>query len=202
MSDCQERVCIQAKKIIDACLKQFTDTQVEVVLEDVTPPNPTLPLTFVSGRSTTVNGVIQDLVVTKLSERPRFGRIQGIVIIPLEIRYIDASGVSGTGSGQLGIPFDIVLRLPEASIIPYQIEAQISAVCPSGEFQPVVALQQLQQEEYIFLVDCCISIIFKVVVDTQLIVPSYGFPTIPPCQDFAQDICSGVFELPLFPSGS
>ena len=205
MNGCQERVCIQAKKIIDACLRQYTDSQVAVVLEEIMPPDPALPLTFVSGRSTTVYGEIIDLVVTRISERPRFGRIQGTVIIPLEIRYLDANNVSGSGMGHLEAPFDIVMRLPEASIIPYQIEAQVSAVCPAGEFQSGLVeteLQQLQQtEEIIFIVDACISIIFKVVVETQLIVPTYGFPTIPPCQDFAQDVCSGVFELPLFPSG-
>ncbi|HPG91870.1 MAG TPA: hypothetical protein PK675_00490 [Clostridia bacterium] len=198
---CADRVCIQAKKVIDACLKQFTDSQVEVILTTVSPPAPTLPLTFVSGRSTAAHGIIEDLVVTRIPDRPRYGRVQGTVIIPLEIRYTDALGVEGSGEGEVDVPFDIIMRLPEASIIPYQIEAQISAVCPSGEFQTTTAIV-VTQEEYIFIVDACISIIFKVVVETLLLIPSYGYPQIPPCQDYAADVCSGVFELPLFPTAT
>jgi hypothetical protein len=195
-----DRVCIQAKKIIDACLKQFTDSQVELVLEDVTPPDPALPLTFVSGKSTTIYGIIEDLVVTRISERPRFGRVQGTVVLPMEIIFTDNNNQTGSGTGHLDVPFDIIMRLPEASIIPFQVEAQISAVCPAGEFVPP-AVNPIQSEGFTFIVDACISIIFKIVVDTQLIVPTYGFPVIPPCQDYAVDVCSGIFELPLFPSG-
>ena len=46
-----EKVCIQTTKIFDACMMQ-TSIDSTVALTNVSPANPTLPLTFVSGSST------------------------------------------------------------------------------------------------------------------------------------------------------
>ena len=41
-SNACDKVCIQAKKVFDACLKQMTQEGVTLVLTDMTPPNPFL----------------------------------------------------------------------------------------------------------------------------------------------------------------
>ena len=45
----------------------------------------------------------------------------------------------------------------------------------------------------------CVTIITKVVADVILVIPSYGYPNLPPCQEFTQDVCSGAFSAPVFP---
>ena len=37
-------------------------------------------------------------------------------------------------------------------------------------------------------------------IDAELLIPTYGYCQIPPCQDFTQDVCTGFFDLPLYPA--
>ena len=48
-----EKVCIEAKKVFDACIEQRQLTDIVLNIANLTPANPTYPLTFVSARSTT-----------------------------------------------------------------------------------------------------------------------------------------------------
>src|SRR5574344_1300847 len=105
--DCTQKICIQAKKVFDACIKQLSDTAVTITISDVSPANPTTPLTFVSGRSNTTSGTITDLNVTRLPQKPCYGRVSGPVVVPIVVKYTDADGVSGSGTGTLEIPFDV-----------------------------------------------------------------------------------------------
>ena len=50
-----------------------------------------------------------------------------------------------------------------------------------------------------FTVDACVTIILKVVMEVELLIPSYGYSAIPPCQEYTQEVCAGFFELPVFP---
>lgn len=194
-----ERICIQATKVFDACMKQITLQQVAVNITDVT-TTPTLPLRFVNGRSTTTTGTIENLVVERLVERPKYGRVQGDVIVPVEITYIDANNVEGSGTGTITIPVDVVMYLPEPSIIPYQIQASVSGVIPDGTYTGTEVIEGVTY--YTFTVNACITVILKVTMDVELIVPTNGYAVIPPCQDYTEEVCSGYFELPLYPNGT
>ena len=55
-------------------------------------------------------------------------------------------------------------------------------------------------DEDVITLEGCVLLIIKVVADTELLVPSYGYCQIPPCQEFSQNVCEGFFEMPLFPS--
>ena len=66
-NNCSEKICIQAKKVFDACVKQTTLQQITVSVSDVNPTNPAVPLRFVSAKSTTTKGVIENLVVERLT---------------------------------------------------------------------------------------------------------------------------------------
>ena len=46
----------------------------------------------------------------------------------------------------------------------------------------------------------CVSIILKVLARVEILIPSYGFCSIPPCEEFADNVCDEFFSLPLFPS--
>ena len=198
-NNCSEKICIQGKKVFDACMKQVTLQQITVSVSDVNPPNPAVPLRFVSCKSTTTKGVIENLVVERLTERPKYGRVQADVVVPVEVTYIDNNNVEGVGQGTVTVPVDVVMYLPEPSIIPYAIEASVSAVSPEGQYSQTQEIDGVTY--YIFVINCCVTAILKVTMDVELIVPSYGYAVIPPCQDYTEEVCSGYFELPLYPGG-
>lgn len=198
-NNCSEKICIQGKKVFDACVKQTTLQQITISVTDVNPSDPATPLRFVSAKSTTTKGIIENLVVERLTERPRYGRVQADVVVPMEVVYIDSNNEEGSGMGTVTVPVDVVMFLPEPSIIPYTIEASVSAVSPEGQYSQTQVIDGVTY--YIFVINCCVTAILKVTMDVELIVPSYGYAVIPPCQEYTEEVCSGYFELPLFPGG-
>ena len=182
-----EKVCIQAKKVFDACIKQTQEEGVVLTLTDFTPENPTYPLTFVSAKSTTTRATITSLQVDRLTDRPNFARVQVTMTVPMEVIYTDANGVQGSATSSTTLTSDVILFVPEPSIIPYYVEA------PEGVFDATTNS---------FTVSCCVTVILKIVMEVELLVPSYGYATIPPCQEYTQEVCSGFFELPLFPNNT
>lgn len=187
-----ERVCIQAQKVFDACIRQMQVDGINIPLSNLTPANPALPLTFVSARSTTSQGTVTDLQVDRLPDRQRFARVQATVTVPVEVLYTDANGVPGRATSTMSFNQDIIMYIPEPSIIPYEVTAIISVVAPDGVY--------VEGDTPSFTVSGCMTIIMKVVMPVELLVPSYGYPVIPPCQEYAQDVCSGFFDLPIYPN--
>ena len=185
-----EKVCIQVKKVFDACLKQehLTDTQIQ--LSNFTPANPTFPLTFVSGQSsTTQKAYLSNVTITRFEDRPNFAHISATANIPVDIVYTDANGVQGVASGIISLPQNVVLFLPQASIVPFDVEVVASVIIAQGTFDGTT-----------ITVECCVMLIIKIVAEVELLVPSYGYCHIPQCQDYSTNVCQGFFEMPLFPS--
>lgn len=81
-NNCSEKICIQGKKVFDACMKQTTLQQITVSVTDPTPANPTAPLRFVSCKSSTTTGVVDNLVVDRLTERPSTGACKPTSLCP------------------------------------------------------------------------------------------------------------------------
>ena len=187
-----EKVCLQARKIFDACIKQVQIENYTLTLTNLEPENPTYPLTFISARSTTSAGTISNLNVERLTDRPNCARVQATVSIPVEVLYTDANGIEGSADATIDINQDVLLFVPAPSIMPYQITAEASAVCAEGTFNA---------DNNTFTVDACVTVILKVSIDVEILVPSYGYCAIPPAQDYAQEVCAGFFELPLYPQG-
>ena len=77
--------------------------------------------------------------------------------------------------------------------MPYEVQAVVSAVAPEGSFN---------SETNTFTIDACITVILKIVINVDLLVPSYGYCVIPPAQEYTQEVCAGFFELPLYPQGN
>lgn len=186
-----EKVCIQTKKVFDACIKQTQEDGVVLTLNNPTPANPTYPLTFISAKSTTTKATLSSVQVDRLSDRPNFARVQVTINAPIEVLYVDANGIEGRADSVATITEDVILFVPEPSIIPYVVEPVISLVSPEGVFNP---------ENNTFTVSFCITAILKIVMEVELLIPSYGYATIPPCQEYTQEMCAGFFELPLFPN--
>jgi len=48
----------------------------------------------------------------------------------------------------------------------------------------------------------CVTIVTKVLAKVILSIPTFGYPCIPPCQEFAEDLCEEIFNRPLYPSSN
>ena len=184
-----ERAVIQAQKVFDACIRQTQEDGITLALSGFTPANPVYPLTFLSARSTTNVGTVTNLQIDRLPDRQRFARVQATVTVPMEVVYTDANGVRGTAASSVSIDQDIIMYIPEPSIIPFSVESVVSIVAPEGVYV----------EGPTFTVTCCITMIMKIVMPVELLVPTYGYATIPPCQEYTQEVCSGFFDLPIYP---
>ena len=186
-----EKVCINTTKVFDSCMNQIHIEDLTLELTNITPTTVTYPLTFVSCAS---NGqaTLTDLVIDRFDDRPNFARVSVDVGIPITITYTDANGIAGSGSGVLTVSEDVVMSIPQASIIPFRVEAFGAAICSDGEFVG----------DNTFQITTCTTVILRIVAEVQLMVPSYGFCPIPPCQEYSNEICPGTFDLPLFPTNA
>ncbi|MBQ7369497.1 MAG: hypothetical protein IJW58_00815 [Clostridia bacterium] len=184
-----EKVCIQVDKVFDAAIKQTQIENYTLTLTNLTPANPTYPLTFVSARSLVSEGTITNLSIDRQTEKS-CARVQATVTIPVEVLYTDANGVEGTATASVSLVQDLLLFVPAPSIIPYNVRAVVSVVAPDATFDSV---------NNTFIASLCATVIIKIVMPVEILVPSYGYCAIPPAQEYSQEVCAGFFELPLYP---
>jgi len=184
-----ERVCIQTNKVFDSCRKQIQETGLSIILTDITPEGLVEPFTFVSSEPNG-NAFITDLVIDRFTDRPNFARVTGTVNVPLTVTFTDANGTTGTGNTTLTFNQDVILFVPQPSIVPFTIDVFAGVAIADGTYSG----------NNTFVVDVCVQIILRVVVNTNILVPSYGYCPIPPCQEFSSsDVCPGFFDLPIYP---
>ena len=186
-----EKVCIQAEKIFDAGIIQSRLENYSVSLTDPTPSNPTYPLTFISARSLSSVGDVSNVIVERQADS-QCARVQVTVTVPIEVVYVDANGVEGKASSSIVLNEDVMMYVPSASIMPFTVTSVASCVSPQGTFN---------ESTNGFTISACITCILKVAMQVELLVPSYGYCAIPPAQEYSQEVCSGFFELPLYPQG-
>lgn len=186
-----ERVCIQVKKVYDSCIQQEQLDNIIVKLCNVMPTGVKFeaPITFISCRSTSTKGKIRDLEIDRLPDRPNFARVRAKVDIPIEVLFEDSTGSEGRGTGCVTVNKDIILFVPDESVIPFTADTIVSAICVEG----------CHLSDFTFKITCCVTVIFKIVADVELLVPSYGFCRIPPCEEFSAELCDEFFNLPIFP---
>ena len=204
----QEKVCVQVKRVYDSCLQQqqLTDKTVTITsyaqvvntcscnscgcsetTETATPTSaPVPPITFESCRSTTTEGTIRNLTVDRLCDRPCFARVRATIDVPIDILFVDSRCVEYIGKGVISVDRDVLLSIPDESIVPYTLE---SMVCVSGQYLG----------DNRFKMTVCVTIILKVLANVEILIPSYGFCPIPPAEEFAENVCDEFFSLPLFP---
>lgn len=186
-----EKVCIQAEKIFDAGIIQTRLENYTLTLTDLTPADPTYPLTFVSARSLTGTGTVSNLSVERQPDSC-CARVQATVTIPVEVVYTDATGAEGKATASITLNEDVLMYVPSASVMPFTVTAVASCISPEGTFN---------EQTQTFSVSACVTCILKVAMQVELLVPAYGYCAIPPAQEYSQEVCSGFFELPLYPQG-
>ena len=186
-----EKVCIQTEKIFDAGIIQTRLENYTVTPTAFTPESPCCPLTFVSARSTSSIGTVSNLTIERQAEGC-MSRVQATITIPIEIVYVDAAGKDGVATGNIVLNEDVLMYVPSASVIPATVTAVASCVSPEGTFN---------SDGNTFSISACVTCILKVAMPVELLVPSYGYCAIPPAQEYSQEVCTGFFELPLYPQG-
>ena len=186
-----EKVCIQAEKIFDAGIIQTRLENYPIALTNPEPANPTYPLTFISARSLATEGTVTNLSVDQQNDS-QCARVQCTITCPLEVVYLDANGVEGRATSAIVLNEDVLMYVPPASVMPFTVTAVCSCVSPEGTFNTSTNS---------FNIGACLTLILKVAMKVELLVPSYGYCAIPPAQEYSQEVCSGFFELPLYPQG-
>ena len=148
--------------------------------------------TFESCRSSTTCGTISNLTIDRLCDRPQFARVRGTVSVPIDVLFVDQNCQEWMGRATLSVNKDVLLAIPDESIVPFTLESLVSAICVSGTY-----LGEGQ-----FRITICVTVILKVLAEVEMMVPSYGLCSVPPCEEFAENVCDEFFSLPLFPKAA
>ena len=215
-----EKICIQVKNVYDSCMQQEQLDDVCVTVTDIVPvlpscdckcgcskpttydeavenaensncplPQPVGQWTFESCRSSSTTGTVRNLSIDRLCDRPQFARVKGTVDIPIDVLFVDACCQEWMGHATVSVAKDVLLAIPDESIIPFTLESLVSAICVTGTYMGNCCCK----------ITVCVTIVLKILAEVELMVPSYGFCQIPPCEEFAENVCDEFFSLPLFP---
>ena len=155
-------------------------------------PRPTGAWTFESCRSSTTAGRISNLNIERMPDRPQFARVRCTVDVPLDVLFLDQRCQEWMGQTTITVDKDILLCIPDDSIIPFTLESLVSAICVSGSYIGNCT----------FDITVCVTVVLKVLAEVDILIPTYGFCQVPPCEEFAENVCDEFFSLPLFPQSS
>lgn len=184
-----EKTCVQVEKVFDACMSQNMLTDLQLSMTDVTPSDLTAPYKFVSAKSTSTSATVSGLTVTEIPEDSCYARVSCNVQIPVQVTFTDVNGKTGTGTATVTVPKDVILHVSAPSVIPYSIQATVGFSAAQGTYT----------SDNTFTVTGCATVILKVTMPVDLLVPSYGYCYIPPCREYTEQVCEGTFDLPIYP---
>ena len=189
-----EKVLIETTKVFDACVTQTTETGIVLPLTGFNPAGPALPLTFISATNQIgAQQTVADLVVDRIESTPNYANVSFNVTIPLTVTYRDANGVIGTATSSIVVTKCSMLFVPQPSLSPVDIKVNAVFSSQIGTFTGDSA----------FTVTGCLQILIKVTAIVDLLIPSFGYPVIPPCQACQQaSVCPALDDLPLYPTAT
>lgn len=190
-----EKALIETTKVFDACVSQTTETGIILPLSNYNPTDPALPLTFISAENE-VGGEseVSDVVIDRLEQTPNYANVSLTITQPITVTYRDANGVIGTATSSITIQKCAVLFVPQPSATPINVTAQVAFSSRIGTYSA----------ENTFTVTGCLRVVLKVTALVDLLVPTYGYPVIPPCQACQDNTnaCPGLQDLPLYPTAT
>ncbi len=189
-----EKILIETTKVFDACVCTSTESGIILQVSDFVPADPVLPLTYVSAENTpNSTPTISDLVIDRLDTCPNYANVSFTLTIPVTVTYRDANGTLGTAVSTITVQKSVILFVPQPAISPIDITSVATFSSQIGTFT----------SPNIFTVTGCIQIIVKVTSVVDVLVPSYGYPVLPPCQQAPQaSACPGLQDLPIYPTAS
>ena len=192
LSNISERVLIEANKVFDACINRDTVTGAIITLTNFTPAGPTEPLTYVSAQSDPLNpATISNVTIDRIDSRPNYANVSATITIPITVSYLDANRIPGTATGTITVDRSAVLFVPQVALTPVEVKVVAAVSSEIGTISGTTAT-----------ITYCIQTILKIVSEVDILVPSFGYPVLPPCQipNPAQTECPGFFELPVYPT--
>ncbi len=189
-----EKILIQTTKVFDACVCSSTETGIILTGTDFFPADPVQPLTYVSAENTQGSvATISDVVVDRLESCPNYANVSFTLSIPITITYSDANGTLGSALSTLIVNKSVILFVPQPALSPVDIVA-------TGLFSSRIGTFTAPN---VFTVTGCIQVIVKVVSTVDVLVPSYGYPVLPPCKQAPQQsACPGLSNLPIYPTAT
>lgn len=155
-------------------------------------PQPYGAWTFESCRSSTTAGRISNLSIERMCDRPQYARVKCSVDVPVDVLFVDQRCQEWMGQTRVCVDKDVLLCIPDDSIIPFTLESLVSAICVSGTYVGNCT----------FEITICVTVVLKVLAEVDIMVPTYGFCEVPPSEEFAENVCDEFFSLPLFPQSS
>ncbi|MCL2234687.1 MAG: hypothetical protein FWC02_03310 [Firmicutes bacterium] len=187
------RACIEVNQVFDACTTKVAGQNFQLLLHDFSQDNLLFPYTFISARNYG-DAQIANQVITPRRDSRCEGRNEKMcfaydLIVPMIVEITDARGVHATAKSELTLHKDVELRVPRNTIVPYRLTSPVSVVCSSGAF---ITPQILS-------VSTCSVVISKIIVTTDIVVPSYGHAVFPSCRSCHGDVCEELLNRPLFP---
>ena len=185
-----EKVLIETTRVFDACVHRVESEQYTLALSDFSPSDPSEPLTYVN----TVNDPNLPIVVTstrieRSDIRPNFASVSATFTIPLIVNFVDANGVAGTARSSVSVTRSAVLCVPQDSLTPITVRVQAFFSSTIGTFTG----------DDTITITACLQVILKVVGTVDLLMPTFGYPTLPVCQGGIDADCTALFNEPIYP---
>ena len=174
-----ERVCIKVERIYDGCTEAHESQAFTLELMDVS-AGATPPFVFISAEGSGTAAF--NYTVTPTSGRR--SRVSGTVDIPVAVAFSDAYGNQYTATSSIKLNREYLLRLPSNPLTPYRVEVAAVLASRIGSFL----------SDTVVSVNGCLALTAKVVVDEDILVPSYGNCVYPECDNIS-DVCSAVSAL-------
>ena len=178
-----DKVVVNTVRVFDACMQQFSEENATLTVEFATG---TPPYTFISGQNTATT--ISNQVITPIEHSP-CSRVQLSLTIPMVINAIDSTGLEVVGTATVVASKDVILRLPSDALTPAVVDAVSTVVVLDGVFT----------NETTLICTLCYTIVVKIIANVDLVLPTAGYPLIPECEDYSEDVCASVFNQSLYP---
>ncbi|MEA5070212.1 MAG: hypothetical protein VB067_14565, partial [Christensenellaceae bacterium] len=107
----------------------------------------------------------------------------------IDVLFTDQRCQEWMGRATVSVVKDVLLCIPDESIVPFKLESMVSAICVNGVYLG----------DCVFEITICVTVVLKVLAEVEVMIPTFGFCEIPPCEEFAENVCDEFFSLPLFP---
>lgn len=181
-----DRVCVQVDRVFDGCRETVNNQNFTLALDGV-PPAAVPPFTFVSAEENGV-AVTENVTVTRRQNGRACFEVD--IVIPVIVTFTDANNAAYTATSSLKLHRSFILRVPNDALTPYRLQVYAIFRSDIGTFTSNTSVA----------VTACYALVAKVIVPTDLLIPTYGVCVYPACTGCNNDVCSALANLPLFSS--
>lgn len=177
------RICIEVRRVYDGCRENFNNRT--YVVSVTVPPQAVAPFTFVRAES---NGQPTVTVMNSILLSSGRTRITANITVPIIVTFTDANQNAFTSLSDIILQREVVLSVPQNTVAPYTLEVFSAFESRIGNFLSDTSVS----------VTGCLVLIYKIIVISDVLVPTYGNCEYPECNN-RQEVCEAFLSRPLFP---